>query len=76
MKQSMTRQNFRNLRNNVRNFRPNAKHVTVMALIAMANFGIKAFSFINNLLTIGSTPFEGLNRGQMRQMSWLFCMYR
>ena len=72
MKQSMTRHNFRKVANNIRNFRPN----TVMALIAMANFGMKAFSFLNSLLTIGCTPFENLNRGQLRQMSWLFCMYR
>jgi hypothetical protein len=76
MKQSMTRQNFRRISNNVRNFRPNAKNITVMALIALANFGTKSFSFLNNLLTVGSTPFEGLNRGQLRQMSFLFAMYR
>lgn len=72
MKQAMTRQNFRRISNNIRNFRPN----TVATLIALANFGMKAFGFLSNLLTIGSTPFEGLNRGQLRQMSWLYCLYR
>ena len=70
MKQSMTRQNFRKVSNNIRNFRPN----TVMALIAMASFGMKAFSFISSLLTVGCTPFEGLTTKQLKQMWFLRAM--
>ena len=72
MKQSMTRQNFRKITNNIRNFRPN----TVATLIALANFGVTAFKFLNSLITVGCTPFEGLTTKQLKQMYFLRAMYR
>jgi len=69
---SMTRHNFRNVKNNLR---PSI-NLTVLALIGLYNFGVTALRFINNMVTVSDGPFAGLNRGQMRQMSWLFCMYR
>jgi len=70
----MTIQNHRNLANKVRrNFN---KGIAVTAMIALVNFGVRGLRFLNSLITVGSTPFEGLNRGQLRRMSFLFAMYR
>lgn len=69
--------NFENYRNRIRQ---NATRINKIALvtgvIALVNFGYKAMGFLRNLVTVGNTPFQNLNRGQMRRMSWLFAMYR
>lgn len=71
-------QNFRNQVNQAyRNARQiSMRHIAVSMLIGLAMFGQQAFGFFKNLVTVSDGPFAGLNRGQMRQMSWLFCMYR
>lgn len=70
-------QNFNNYRNQIRqNVQNINKSALLTGLIALANFGMKAMGFFRNLVTVGSTPFSNLNRGQMRRMSWLFAMYR
>lgn len=49
----------------------------ISGLIGLVNFGYKMTAgFFSRLLTVGSTPFENLNRGQARKMWWLFAMYR
>lgn len=73
MKNSMTRQNFRNQVN--RTYR-NTTYVALSMIIGLMNFGQATLGFFKNLVTVSDGPFAGLNRGQMRQMSWLFCMYR
>lgn len=49
----------------------NFKSTIVMSLIALNTFGYKAMSFFDKLLTIGCTPYENLNRGQLKRMYWL-----
>lgn len=57
------------------NHRP-VKHFAILALMAFNNFGLRTMNFINSLVTVSMGPFAGLNRGQLRQMWWLQCMYR
>lgn len=52
------------------------KHFVTLALMMFNNFGMRTMSFINSLCTVSDGPFNGLNRGQLRQMWWLSCMYR
>ena len=63
-----------NMKMKLKNFQ--TRFTPVMALMALANFGLRSMGFLSSLLTVGSGPFEGLNKGQMRKMSWLFAMYR
>lgn len=49
----------------------NFKNTVIMSLIALNNFGYKAMSFLDKLLIIGCTPYENLNRGQLKRMYWL-----
>lgn len=63
-----------NMKMKFKNLQP--RFTPVMALMALANFGMRSMNFLGSLLTVGCTPFENLNRGQMRQMWWLQCMYR
>ena len=78
--QSMTRRqqrNFNNARvyNSIRNkYTPKFNFITVATLLM--NFGHGVMTFLGSLVREGCTPFEGLNRGQMRQMWWLQAMYR
>ena len=67
---------YKNLNMKMRFKNLNIRFTPVTALIALANFGMRSMNFIQSLLTVGSTPFENLNRGQVRQMWWLQCMYR
>ena len=73
MKTAMNRRTYNNnrvIRNraNINKFRSS---MTVAALVAVVNFGLQAFSFLRNLVTIGGDPFGGLNRGQLKKMYWL-----
>ena len=54
----------------------NFKSTVLLTLIAINNFGIKTLSFFDKLFTVSEGPFSGLNRGQLKKMSWLYCMYR
>lgn len=49
----------------------NFKHYAVFSLMALNTFGHKALTFFDKLLTIGCSPFENLNRGQIKKMYWL-----
>lgn len=63
--------NNRVIRNKINSQNTFRNRMTVAALIAVVNFGIQAFSFLRNLVTIGGDPYGGLNRGQLRRMYWL-----
>jgi hypothetical protein len=68
--------NHRNYRNNFMRNVGKSMTVSMIAMsIALTNFGIKAVGFLANLVTIGSGPFEGLNRRQLKDMYWLRYMY-
>jgi len=74
MKNSMNRRNYNNNRfvsNKARNYKITRQNIFVAVAMAAMNFGVQAFSFLRNLVTVGCNPFEGLNRGQLRQMYWL-----
>lgn len=67
-------QNHNTNRKQVKAF--NFKNVAILSLIALHNFGVQTLSFFDKLFTVSEGPFAGLNRGQLRKMSWLYCMYR
>lgn len=52
------------------------KNTAILTLMALNTFGHKALSFFDRLFTVSDGPFAGLNKGQLRKMSWLYCMYR
>lgn len=54
----------------------NFKSSIVLSLITLNTFGHKALTFFDKLFTVSDGPFAGLNKGQLRKMSWLYCMYR
>lgn len=56
---------------NHRLLKPMSKQVAMTALMAFYSFGIKTLSFFDKLLTVGCTPYENLNRGQLKRMYWL-----
>lgn len=71
--------NHRNYRNNVKRNSNNGRMNVSTLLMCMAfsaiSFGVVSYSFLRNLVIEGCNPFERLNRGQMRQMWFLRCMY-
>lgn len=70
-------QNFRNQINRAyRNATNSMRHVPLSMLIGVMAFGHLALGFFKQLVTEGAGPFAGLNRGQLRRMSFLFAMYR
>lgn len=71
-------QNYNNYRNRIRQGATRINNLAILTgLIGLVNFGYKATAgFLSRLMTVGSTPFENLNRGQARRMWWLFAMYR
>lgn len=74
MKTSMNRRNYNNNRviaNKANQFKITRQNVVLAAVFAAYHFGVKAFGFLQNLVTVGCNPFEGLNRGQLRKMYWL-----
>lgn len=77
MKQSMVRRQQRNFNNNrvynsVRNHSPRFHFVTVATMLM--NFGHRVMSFLGSLVTVGFSAYDGLNRGQIRQMWWIQCL--
>jgi hypothetical protein len=52
------------------------KTTVLISLMALNTFGHKALSFFDKLFTVSDGPFAGLNKGQLKKMSWLYCMYR
>lgn len=79
MKNSMNRRNYNNNRilNAKRDtFKITRQNIFVAAAMVAINFGVQVFSFLNNLITSGSHPYEGLTRGKLRQMWWLPCLVR
>ncbi len=74
MKTSMNRRNYNNNRviaNKATQFKITRQNVVLAAVFAAYHFGVQAFGFLQNLVTVGRNPYEGLNRGQLRQMYWL-----
>lgn len=57
--------------NRVDNYKITRQNIYVSVAIMAINFGMQAYSFLRNLVTIGGNPYEGLNRGQRRQMYFL-----
>jgi hypothetical protein len=75
MKAQMTRQNYRQPRISRSNYQPKFNTVMFAMAMSMYNFGVRTMSFLRSLVTVGSGPFDGLNRGQLRKMYWLRYMY-
>jgi len=74
MKTSMNRRNYNNNRiiaNRASQYKVTRQNVVLAAVFAAYHFGVKAFSFLQNLVTVGGNPYDGLNRGQLRRMYWL-----
>lgn len=74
MKTSMNRRNYNNNRfvsAKAAQFKVTRQNVVLAAMFAAYHFGVKAFSFLGNLVRVGSSPYENLNRGQLRKMYWL-----
>lgn len=73
-------QNFRNQINrayrNAANSISSIRYTPLSLLLGVIAFGAVVGGYFRNLVTEGGGPFAGLNRGQMRRMSWLFAMYR
>lgn len=71
---TMNRRNFnnsRNLANRIKNYKVTRQNVFISAMIVAYNFGMQAFSFLRNLVTVGGNPYAGLHRGHLRRMYWL-----
>lgn len=74
MKTQMNSKNYNNNQNSANRkkaYKITRQNIIVSAMIVAFNFGIKAFGFLQNLVTIGGSPYEGLNRGHLRKMYWL-----
>jgi hypothetical protein len=70
-------QNFRNQINRTyRNTASSIRYAPLSLLLGVIAFGAAVGGYFRNLVTEGGGPFSGLNRGQLRKMSWLFCLYR
>ena len=79
MKAQMNRRNYNNNRiinAKAAQFKITRQNVFMAVMFSAYAFGVKAFGFLRNLVTVGSSPFDNLNRGQIRQMWYLQCMYR
>lgn len=74
MKAQMNRRNYNNNKNiaaRAQAYKITRQNILVSAMIVAFNFGVKAFSFLNNLVTVGRSAYDGLHRGHIRQMYWL-----
>lgn len=70
-------QNFRNQMNRAyRNAASSIRYAPLSLLMGVLILGAAVGGYFKNLVTEGGGPFSGLNRGQLRKMSWLFCLYR
>ena len=63
-------------RNNFRNNGLKGTYLVLGAILSVMTFGAIPFGYFRNLVTEGSNPFAELNRGQLKQMWWLQCLYR
>jgi hypothetical protein len=72
MKTTMNRRNYNNNRVvSAKAAQFTRQNVVLAAVFAAYHFGVKAFGFLQSLVTTGRNPYEGLNRGQLKQMYWL-----
>jgi hypothetical protein len=70
-------QNFRNQINRTyRNATNSMRYAPLSLLLGVIAFGAAVGGYFRNLVSEGAGPFAGLNRGQLRRMSFLFAMYR
>jgi len=75
MKHQFNHRTQRN-RSNTNSFRHSGTHLALSAILSVMTLGFVPYSFLKNLEVVGCNPFECLNRGQIRQMWFLQCMYR